>query len=135
MQHTIQQAVTRAYASQTTDTSYYTNTVTGSTLCQCPTCTNRVHVLSYEATQPQLLPPLIEYRPQYDWRELLPYPRCNIIRSEGAGRRTPLLVRVTLSPRSSARRKSWRTIRRSKPTPSKKAHANHGNASSEPQYK
>ena len=135
MQHTVQAAVDRAYVSQITDTSYYNNTLTGSTLCQCPTCTNRVHVLSYEATQPQLLPPLIEYKSRYDWRELLPYPGCNTIRSKGAERRAPLLVRVTLSPRRSARRKSWRTIRRSKPTPSKKAYAHHGDASSEPQHK
>lgn len=137
--HTVSHSLDRAYGTQITDTSYYTNTATmGATVppswCQCPVCTNRIHVLSYDAPAPVLLPP-VEYKPQYDWRELLPYPRCNIVRNEGRGRHPPPIVRTTLSPRSSARRKSWRTIRRSKPTPSKKDYANHGDASSEPQHK
>lgn len=138
IQHTVSQSLNRAYGHQFTDTSYYTNTststVTATTLCRCPSCTNQTQVLYYEDPQP-VLPVLLEYKPQYDWRELLPYPRCNIVRNEGRGRRPPPIVRTTLSPRSSARRKSWRTIRRSKPTPSKKDYANHGDASSESQHK
>ena len=131
--HTVYHSLNRAYGTQVTDTSYYTNTTTVSTLCQCPTCTNQIHVLAYETPAPVLLPP-VEHKPQYDWRGLLPYPRCNIVRGEGRGRRPPLLVRATLSPRSPARRKSWRTIRRAKPTPSKKDYVNHGDARPEPQY-
>jgi len=134
IQHTVSQSLNRAYGTQFTETSYYTNTITATTLCQCPSCTNQTQVLFYEDLSP-VLPVLLEYKPQYDWRELLPYPRCNIVRNEGRGRHPPPIVRTTLSPRSSARRKSWRTIRRSKPTPSKKDYVNHGDASSEPQHK
>lgn len=135
--HTVSHSLDIAYGVQITDTSWYTNTATMGVTpswCQCPTCTNQIHVLAYETPAPVLLPP-VEYKPQYDWRGLLPYPRCNIVRGEGRGRHPPLLVRATLSPRSSARRKSWRTIRRAKPTPSKKDYVNHGDASPEPQYK
>jgi hypothetical protein len=136
MHHTVYHSLNRAYGTQVTDTSYYTNTVTGSSLCQCPTCTNQVHVTSLYHGDPAPVPlPLLEYKPQYDWRELRPHPRCNIVRNEGRGRHPPVLTRSTLSPRRSARRKSWRTIRRAKPTPSKKDYKNHGDAGSETQYK
>ena len=136
--YTVSHSLDVAYGVQITDTSYYTNTATMGvrvehTGCQCHTCTNQIHVLAYETPVPVLLPP-VKYKPQYDWRGLLPYPRCNIVRGEGRGRHPPLLVRATLSPRSSARRKSWRTIRRAKPTPSKKDYVNHGDARPEPQY-
>lgn len=85
--HTVSHSLDRAYGTQITDTSYYTNELTmGATVppswCQCHVCTSQIHVLSYDAPAPVLLPP-VEYKSRYNWRELLPHPRCNIVRNEG----------------------------------------------------